>query len=266
MRLIVYGDFNCPYSYLASQRVDALLRHRRAEVEWRAVEHNPGLSMTGTPAAADPDGWKRELAETSLLALPGERPPESVPAMISNTLAAVSAYAEAVTDNVEHDLRRALFDAIWLRGQHLSSAYDVRAVIAGITYPPYPIEPYLSSPELPPPGFGNPAPLHTTRILGATIAPNGIPLTTTGWRRSQQWRTDWLAVAGPVVPVVTDAEGTTLSGTRGLAYLAELLTDLPAAHRAAADAGRGPLDAPGHRLRPTQAPVPGGARTAVGGP
>lgn len=231
MRLIVYGDFNCPYSYLASQRVDALLRQHRAEVDWRAVEHNPGLSMTGTPVAADPDGWHRELAESQLLALPGEHPPEAAPTLVSNTLAAVSAYAEAVTDGVQHDLRRVLFDAIWVRGQHLSSAYDVRALLAGITYPPYPIDPYRNSPDLPPPGFGDPAPLHITRILGATIAANGIPMTTTGWRRSRQWRTDWLDTAGPVVPVVVDPESTALRGTRGLAYLAGLLTD-PQAPRA----------------------------------
>ncbi len=66
MDLTVYGDFNCPYSYLASQRVDALARSGRAEVEWRAVEHDrrrilgfPGLRLCRTagsgaihPAAA----------------------------------------------------------------------------------------------------------------------------------------------------------------------------------------------------------------------
>jgi 2-hydroxychromene-2-carboxylate isomerase len=51
MRLIVFGDFNCPYSFLASQRVDALQRLGWAEIEWRAVEHAPWLSKTGTPTS-----------------------------------------------------------------------------------------------------------------------------------------------------------------------------------------------------------------------
>jgi DSBA-like thioredoxin domain-containing protein len=224
MRFIVYGDFNCPYSYLASQRVDALLRLGRVEVDWRAVEHDPWLSMTGTPASADAGTWKRELAEVAALALPAEQPPVAVPPLVSNTLAAVSAYAEAVTDGVQHELRRALFEAIWVRQQHLSSAYDVRPVITSVTYPPVPILPYLSS-DLPLPGLGDPDPLHMTRVLGGTIAPNGIPLTTTGWRRAQQWRRDWLALPQQVVPTVIDPAGAALPGVRGLAYLADLLAD-----------------------------------------
>lgn len=228
MRLIVYGDFNCPYSYMASQRVDALVRLGRAEVDWRAVEHDPRLSMTGTPASADGDTRTRELAEVAALALPTEQPPVAVPPLVSNTLAAVSAYAEAVTDGVNDELRRALFEAIWVRQRHLSSAYDVRAVITSVTYPPYSILPYLSA-ELPPPGLGDPDPLHMTRVLGGTIAPNGIPLTTTAWRRAQQWRQHWLSLVEHVVPTVIDPTGLALPGVRGLAYLAELLAS-PMAH------------------------------------
>ena len=37
--LVVYGDFNCPFSALASARVEYLERHGFAAVDWRAVEH-----------------------------------------------------------------------------------------------------------------------------------------------------------------------------------------------------------------------------------
>lgn len=39
----------------------------------------------------------RELAEVASLALPGEQVPARPPTLVSNTEAAVSAYAEAVT-------------------------------------------------------------------------------------------------------------------------------------------------------------------------
>lgn len=223
-RLIVYGDFNCPYSYLASQRVDALLPLGRVEVDWRAVEHAPGLSMTGTPASANRETWNRELAEVSVFALPTEQPPVAAPRLISNTLAATSAYTEAVSDGVQDELRPALFEAIWVRQRHISSAYDVRPIITSVTYPRYSILPYLSS-ELPLPGLGDPDPMHMIRALGGTIAPNGIAVTTTGWCRGRRWRQEWLALAPHVVPTVIDPTGAALPGVRGLAYLARLLTE-----------------------------------------
>lgn len=224
MRLTVYADFNCPYSYLASQRVDALQRLGRIEVDWRAVEHDPRLSMTGTPTGADRERWERELAEVRALALPTELPPTAAPPQVSNTLAAVSAYAESVTDGVQHELRRALFAAVWVQQRHLSSAYDVRPVITSVTYPPFPVGPYRRS-ALPMPGYGDPEPLHLTRILGGTIAANGVPMSVTGWRRAEQWRREWLALAAPAVPTVVSPTGELLPGVRGLAYLASLLPD-----------------------------------------
>ena len=70
MNVVIYGDFNCPYSYLASQRADRLIRGGMARIDWRAVEHDRALAVTGTRAGADSAGWERELAEVAALALP----------------------------------------------------------------------------------------------------------------------------------------------------------------------------------------------------
>ena len=45
MKVIVYGDFDGVYCYLASQRADRLMREGKAEVERRAVEHLPRLPV-----------------------------------------------------------------------------------------------------------------------------------------------------------------------------------------------------------------------------
>ncbi len=62
VKVIIYGDFNCLYCHLASQRADRLVRAGTANVEWRAVEHRPPTA-TSTPAptacAAWPKSWAR---------------------------------------------------------------------------------------------------------------------------------------------------------------------------------------------------------------
>ena len=135
MHLIVYGDFNCPYSYLASQRADALVRACRAEVEWRAVEHDRRLALTGTRSGSDPARWQRELAEVAALAGLDEQAPGAAPALVSNTGAAVAACAEAVTDGVQDELRRSLFSEIWVRLRHVSGPSEVRQLVRAADVP-----------------------------------------------------------------------------------------------------------------------------------
>lgn len=226
MPLIVYGDFNCPYSYLASQRVDAVMLAGQAEVEWRAVEHNPRLALTGTPAAADAASWEREVAEVTSLARPGERPPAGVPPLISNTGAAVAAYAEAVTDGVQDELRRRLFEEIWVRQRPISSAYEVRQLVRPLMYPDGLRSEHLAVPDLPARALHSARPGLLPRLSGCTIAPDGGPLTTQGYRRIQQWRREWQQGSGGVVPALALSDGV-LTGVAALAHLADLTAKAP---------------------------------------
>ena len=221
MTVIIYGDFNCPYSYLASQRAD-LLSRAGVTVDWRAVEHGPGLPVTGSRSDRDQAGWDRELAEAASLALPGEHVPGRPPVLVSNTKAAVAAYAEAVSDGAAGELRRRLFRAIWVQGLHLSSAYEVRRLITGMMWPQEDITDRLYSPEFPSLLLRDPDMARIVRRSGGTIGPDGGPLTTAGWRRIRRWRQEWLALPSQVIPAVIGLDQVVRPGIEGLGYLAGL--------------------------------------------
>ena len=240
MKVIVYGDFNCPYCYLASQRAERLARGGTAEIDWRAVEHDWKLAMTGTPADAGRAVRDKELAEVAALALPGEDAPAAPPPVISNTHAAVAAYAEAVSDGVADELRRRLFQAIWTQGRHLSSAYEVRRLITGLMWPQEDITDRLASPDIPSLLLRDPDMARIVRRSGGTIAPDGGPLTTAGWLRIRHWREEWLALPSQVIPAVIGPDQIVRSGIDGLHYLADLAD--------AAGMIAGPL--PGRKTKP----------------
>ncbi|MFI5062556.1 MAG: DsbA family protein [Streptosporangiales bacterium] len=222
MRVIIYGDFNCPFSYLASQRADRLARAGIVLAEWRAVEHDRWLTVTGTRSEADRAAWESELAEVAALALPGEHAPQAPPPVVSNTGAAVAAYAEAVSDGIAGELRRRLFRAVWAEGRHISSAGEVRRLITGLMWPQEDIRGRLASPDIPSLLNRDPDLARIVRRSGGTIASDGGPLTTTGWRQIRRWRDAWLALPSQVIPAVVGPDGILRAGADGLHYLGGL--------------------------------------------
>jgi hypothetical protein len=228
MHLIVYGDFNCPYSYLASQRMDAVIQGGHAEVEWRAVEHDQRLAVTGTPSSLDPDRWQRELAEVATLGR-DEHAPGAAPSLISNTGAAVAAYAEAVTDGVQDELRRSLFSEIWVHRRHVSGPSQVRQLVRALMYPAGTRNGHLACPDLPARVHHRVAVGTLPRLSGCTISPAGGPLTAEGHERIGQWRDEWLPGSAGVVPALVLPDGM-LAGVPVLAYLAGLAAGSPPAN------------------------------------
>jgi hypothetical protein len=121
MHLIVYGDFNCPYSALASARVDALLDAGH-EIEWRAVQHDASMP----PQGVDMDGeagaeLAGELDEVLSLLRDGERFELRLPRARPNTARASRVYAADPVPEVRHRW----FDWAWGRsGEPVAVAED----------------------------------------------------------------------------------------------------------------------------------------------
>jgi predicted DsbA family dithiol-disulfide isomerase len=183
--VVVYGDFTCPYSFLASQRVDALTAAGLAAVQWRAVEHDRSVAPSGRLGQAEP-GWRRAVTEVAALARPGERVPAQPPVVVSNTHAAVYLYAWAgVSDRPL--VRRRLFEAVWINGLPVGSVEDLLALLGREA-----VHPALS---------------------GSAGLRLGL------------WRAQWQQVSGRRLPaVVRPADGVVVTGADALAYLAGLLT------------------------------------------
>jgi 2-hydroxychromene-2-carboxylate isomerase len=123
--LVIYGDFNCPYSALASSRAERLERAGAARVEWRAVEHDPVIPPTGINVDGEvADELDRELDEVRRLLVAGETLELRRPTVRNNTHAAVAAYA-ATESSRRPVLRAELFDAVWTRGAQLDERFLV---------------------------------------------------------------------------------------------------------------------------------------------
>jgi hypothetical protein len=127
MNLVVYGDFNCPYSALASARVDTLLAAGH-EIEWRAVQHDASMPSLGVDmdgeAGAEVD---REIEEVLSLLRDGEGFELRLPKVRPNTAHACRVYA---ADPVP-EVRRRWFDWAWGRsGEPDATAEDADVAAA----------------------------------------------------------------------------------------------------------------------------------------
>ena len=120
----MYGDFNCPFSALASARVSRLERLGAVHVDWRAVEHAPdippaGIELTGELASE----LERELEQIRGLLSVDEPDRLTLPARQPNTRLATAAYAATPTSD-RPAMRDRLFAAHWSEGADLTDEHD----------------------------------------------------------------------------------------------------------------------------------------------
>ena len=123
-RLTIYGDFNCPFSALASVRADVLLAADAYEIDWRAIQHDTAIPTAGETVEGDTAaGLAAEVATILDLSDHDVRLHLVVPPVRSNTAAASAAFAAAGDD--ADRLRRRLFAAVWAEGRNLGDPAEL---------------------------------------------------------------------------------------------------------------------------------------------
>jgi 2-hydroxychromene-2-carboxylate isomerase len=123
-RLTIYGDFNCPFSALASVRADVLRAGDAYEIDWRAIQHDTAVPTAGEAVEGDTAaGLADEVATIADLSGHAVRLQLMVPPVRSNTAAACAAFAAA--GDAADRFRRRLFAAVWAEGRNLGDPADL---------------------------------------------------------------------------------------------------------------------------------------------
>ncbi|HKE75774.1 MAG TPA: DsbA family protein [Acidimicrobiales bacterium] len=123
-RLTIYGDFNCPFSALASARVDVLLSGGAYAIEWRAIQHDTAIPAIGQTVEGDlAAALALEVATIGDLSEQDVRLHLVVPPVRPNTAAASAAFAAALDD--ADQLRRRLFAAVWAEGRNIGDPAEL---------------------------------------------------------------------------------------------------------------------------------------------
>lgn len=200
---VLYVDFTCAWSYLASRRAAVLAASGGPVLDVRAVE--PTTSRGGPPAAGALTQLRATAEQVVAQLLPGEELPYSLAGFVSRTKAAVTAYAEAYGAGVADRVRHLLFEAFWVNGVDVGDPYLVRTLLVDAVR------------------SGN-SQSETLRRWGYSVDGTGGPITMTGWRLIRQWREQWSTLGVEAMPLLLIEDTAPLVGTAAVEWLgAELV-------------------------------------------
>lgn len=199
-RIVLYGDFNCPWSYLASRRA-AVLEAAGVAVDWRAVEHDPWRPRRFADSSTRFGCVREEMDRVLAALMPGEQLPFALAGFLPHTKPAVSGYAEAYRAGVAAPVRRLLFRAFWMHGMDLGAAETVRTLLADTVR-------------------AGASPSELVREWGYAVDISGGPLTTGSWRLVRGWAEAWRGTEKEVVPTLV-LDDATLYGEEAVSWLGE---------------------------------------------
>jgi predicted DsbA family dithiol-disulfide isomerase len=127
--VVVFADFVCPYSYIALDQMDDLLRDYNIELLWRPHWLHPEVPPDGAPFPAEA---AQEERRAQTLAWLREMAPERAarmrsPDKISFSLFAFEALEFAQDRGLALPFKTAVFEALWIEGRDIGQFSTLQA-------------------------------------------------------------------------------------------------------------------------------------------
>ncbi|MAT06580.1 MAG: hypothetical protein CL424_16190 [Acidimicrobiaceae bacterium] len=201
--VLIYGDFNCPFSALANARASRLAAAGRLSVDWCSVEHDTTIGpneypLTSQQAAA----FRAELEQIAGILTPDEPDRFRVPSRRVNTRDLNRIYA-ATPPARRTELRTAIFDAYWIDDRDVTSDRVLDEIINTLAVDQSSQEDHASD-------------NHVSRSVAT-------------------WQRQWEAPPRPIVPTMIIDQGYVSRGLGALARLASGSVSAPSPRRTASD-------------------------------
>lgn len=121
LRVVVFADFVCPYSYLAVDQIDRLAREYDVKPLWRPHWLHPDTPPEGSPREAMPDNaarrerlhaWIKEMA-------PEQYPKIRFPERRHYSFRAFEALEFAYDCGLDFAFKTALYESMWTEGRDI---------------------------------------------------------------------------------------------------------------------------------------------------
>jgi predicted DsbA family dithiol-disulfide isomerase len=124
LRVVVFADFVCPYSYLAVDQIDRLAREYDVKPLWRPYWLHPETPPQGTPCARPPEkmerlrAWIKDMAPEHLHRI-------RIPEKRQYSFLAFEALEFAYDHGRDFEFKTALYDAMWNEGKDIGEIETV---------------------------------------------------------------------------------------------------------------------------------------------
>jgi hypothetical protein len=204
-RVVVHGDFDCPWSYLAYRRA-AVLAAAGVEIDWRAVERDPRVAWHTRPPGRISE-LREDMDRVLASLLPGELLPYDLAGFVPGTRATVAAYAESYVAGVADSVRAVMFESFWMHGIDIGDAHVLRTLLAD----------HLRS---------SASPCEAVREWGYSVDVTGGPISSAAWRLVGSWATEWRDSGREITPAVQVPGSPPIHGVDAVAWLGDQLTAL----------------------------------------